>query len=681
MSEPSESVASVKTDASVELFETASDAAKQIGESVKGMMSIAGKARSFWSDPSFQTVAELLESASKGVKQVVQAERTLEHGAELGRQLFSSDFSVPPLPKALAHHGQAALSQGAQSAAVTALGHASMVVPGLALAVGLVNLGVGVYNAVQFSRLGNQLGELSSDVTSRFVSVEQTLSRQSRQLEILSAGQSAITDRLQQLRQHLHEEVNRVIQTINDVEDRKVEFEYQRQVNRVVAIYHEMQQSLLDGSKPDGPELGRLVSASDDLESWAKTKSEKTQPGDPARLPYRVAQALAIRARSDARTFEKGEKQGHRKISALLADISSDVFELCDGKSLYWIGVEIPDVIAQYVYLYRGLKASIVDSQGSDRVGVPMLSTKWDDGLAPLRTLFSGPTVSTSAWLPIRSLRDFIWYTEWAGLDPDIADVAGITSVDLLAVAYSLGSPKRPVSRNLTDIQTLLAIALPIFRHQAQARLLKTFEWQKVPNVGLPKGFQEAIALSAKTKLIFEELARQEALIDARLKEQKRVLGALDNVLPAEFRRYSLAELSDTAIAWYLAKMHDQEKDHPEVFHHPGIPPKKLASARESMGIPAGEVVLALIDTTLLGGGSDGVAICRDRFFYHEFSMQPYFSQWKNLPALRLEKNVLYSGNSRISGAAKYLKAIMVSINTMTKLATDGLDVISKLPT
>jgi len=130
---------------------------------------------------------------------------------------------VPALPSGLA----ASASSFTSTAGQVALGG---LVPGVALGVGLLNLGVGVYNAVQIRRLGAQVEALHDDVTIGFQRVDETLAWQSHQIARLVAGQTSVHARLEQLRRELREGFDRVEAAVQGAEERRIADAYHQQV-------------------------------------------------------------------------------------------------------------------------------------------------------------------------------------------------------------------------------------------------------------------------------------------------------------------------------------------------------------------------------------------------------------------------------------------------------------------
>ncbi|MFP2927374.1 hypothetical protein ACLESO_19685 [Pyxidicoccus sp. 3LG] len=75
------------------------------------------------------------------------------------------------------------------------------------------------------------------------------------------------------------------------------------------------------------------------------------------------------------------------------------------------------------------------------------------------------------------------------------------------------------------------------------------------------------------------------------------------------------------------------------LFVAPQIPEKKLRGAREGLlkSVPESEPVVALLDTTVFGGGGDGLAFLADRFFFKELGHQPTWMPYSNVAKARSE--------------------------------------------
>ncbi len=476
------------TDASqyVAMFKDARDAASAMGEGVDGVIGLAGSARAVWNDPGFATVSAFCERAGSAVEKGKGAVAAAEQLPALARRMAGifdvggATVQVPALPSRIASSATSVASNAASqvASAGSALGG---LVPGLSLGVGLLNLGVGVYNAVQIRRLGVQVEALHDDVSRGFARVDESLAWQSHQIARLVAGQASMHARLEQLRQEINAGFDRVESAVQGAEERHIADEYHEKVAVLTNRYRKVNETLADGATPRGSDLHRLLDAGEQLDAWAGAQLKRHKVGAPARLPYLVVQALSTRVCADARAVEVGRPEVDRDVSRMVATISQEVFALCNGHDLYWIGVEVPEVITQYVYLARGLVMGQLFASRAEGEELALLDAPWDDGLAPLRAVAGLSLTDEPGWIPLGTLHDLAWFTTWSDADADATDLRGVRAVDLLAVAKSVGLPGRPAKPTRAQVEMLLAIALPTFREQALARLMLAFNWERAP--------------------------------------------------------------------------------------------------------------------------------------------------------------------------------------------------------
>ena len=247
--------------------------------------------------------------------------------------------------------------------------------------------------------------------------------------------------------------------------------------------YRNVNEALAEGAAPRAGDLHRLLDAGELLDAWAGAQLKRYKAGTPARLPYLVAQALSTRACADARAAEIGQASVDRGVARLIHAISQEVFALCDGRDLYWIGVEAPEVITQYVYLTRGLVMGQLFAGRAAGAALAPLGAPWEDGLSPLRALAGLPLRNEPGWVPLGTLHDLAWFTRWSGADADVTDLRGVRAVDLREVARSVALPGRPARPTRAQVEALFAVALPVFRDQALARLMLAFNWSRAPRL------------------------------------------------------------------------------------------------------------------------------------------------------------------------------------------------------
>lgn len=106
------------------------------------------------------------------------------------------------------------------------------------------------------------------------------------------------------------------------------------------------------------------------------SREDLKDPGNPARLPLFTAKALALRAIGDAEIGLRGNHALESGLQQFARDVSKEAFALCSGRTLYSLSCEVHEVIAQYAYLYRGLRRGATN-------GLQLFDDDEVDSLAP----------------------------------------------------------------------------------------------------------------------------------------------------------------------------------------------------------------------------------------------------------------------------------------------------------
>jgi hypothetical protein len=581
------------TDASqtVSLFKNAAEAASAIGKGVDAAIGLAGSACNLWNDPKFETASAFVDTASKSAWRMRGAIAAAENLPVLARSMAGlldmagASVSMPALPERLASSAASGASSvtGARQSAFGGL------VPGLSFVVGLFDLGVGVHNAVQIRRVGAQVQTLHDNISKRFQRVDESLAWQSHQIARLVAGQASMHARLEQLHHEINAGFDRVEAAVQGAEERRIADEYHQKVAVLTIRYRKVYETLAEGATVRASDLPRLLDAGEQLDAWAGAQLKRHRVGDPARLPYLVAQALAVRACADARAVEDGRSSVDRDVGRMVETISQEVFALCDGRDLHWIGVEVPEVITQYVYLARGLvMGQLFASRGTEGEFTP-LGEPWDDGLGPLRAIARLPLTDEPGWMPLGALRDLEWFARWSGADPDATDLRGVRAVDLRSVAKALGLPGRPASPTRAQVETLLAIALATYREQVLARLMLAFGWAHAPRL-----IQRAADPAEVSKTGTTAQVDGAATISTHLSvthNASRGVRSLEEVV---------ARLEQVV----------QGCHHGYLRFAPAIPPYKLEIAERRTALPDRETTVVLVVcSTLSGNPSDAILL------------------------------------------------------------------------
>ena len=153
----------------------------------------------------------------------------------------------------------------------------------LTLGVGLVNMGLGIYNAYQGGKIRSSLSE-----------IQEVLRVQGRMLEILDAKQDSILEGLALLRQEMHQGFSGVQQTLQDQDALRKRELYEEKTYKLLRAYQDFIDMDFDEEEGD-----ILRNKADDLEGWLVGQMKSISKRDPRYFPWLVALVFARRARID----------------------------------------------------------------------------------------------------------------------------------------------------------------------------------------------------------------------------------------------------------------------------------------------------------------------------------------------------------------------------------------------
>jgi hypothetical protein len=111
------------------------------------------------------------------------------------------------------------------------------------------------------------------------------------------------------------------------------------------------------------------------------------------------------------------------------------------------------------------------------------------------------------------------------------------------------------------------------------------------------------------------------------------------------------------------------------------IPESKLNNARGSQRIPASEVAIALIDTTVFGGAKDGLVVCESGLYWKNIYQNPEYVTWAEFRVLSFQTtksvfnpNVSFSDGRifSLSGAWEIGDLVDALLRELQQLANEG---------
>ncbi len=349
------------------------------------------------------------------------------------------------------------------------------------LAVGLLNTGLGVanlalgaYNAYKITKVHGEIKQNHQIVMSHLSSIENTLQVQQRSLEILAFHQWQLSEQMQLLRQEMQAGFNTVLKTIEDTNIKQKRATFSERTFILERTYRRFVDLLLNGNEIAAEKEAReLINCATSLEAWLNVELKQIDPGQAERLPLRVAEAYAVRAKADAYTVmgEGYQSIAERELTDFETAIQEEVYHLCNNKTLYYVGAEVPEVIAQYVYLYRGIhRGKQLLGQPSTEILIQAEDLEWDDSLNPLREILrnkpeQSDDSSSITTIPLKTMADMEWYIRFTEQDREQFDILafankhsnGLNSRYLL-LPFGLEQPSNLNNNSLSLIKKIVSL-------------------------------------------------------------------------------------------------------------------------------------------------------------------------------------------------------------------------------
>lgn len=359
------------------------------------------------------------------------------------------------------------------------------------LALGVLNLGVGVYNAFRLDKTQKKLDRNHEQIQAYFGSIQTALNAHQRTLEVLVCKQYNLSQQMTILREEMHSEFQRVVREIHDAEANRRRREFYANTHELFAVYERFVNHL-----PDLLEADRLIDRAEKLEALLQAELSQIPVGEAYRLPLVTALAFSVRAKADAFEAMGGKyiDSADKALNNLREQICREAYALCQGRSIYTIGVEMPEILYQYALLNRSITKGLELRLNSEIEFLFSPSeTVWDDGLDALRSVFDKSVVNSTqgferitekTQIHLRTLSDYDWYTRFKGEDCLKFDVHSRQSIQLSELLKKIGHPNPTdgVIRK-TDLNDLMLFSLPEASEKFAHRLQEEFQWEERPKL------------------------------------------------------------------------------------------------------------------------------------------------------------------------------------------------------
>lgn len=362
------------------------------------------------------------------------------------------------------------------------------------LALGVLNLGVGVYNACKLKKIQKKLDRNYEQVQSYFGSLQKALNDHQRTLEILACNQYDLSQKMHILREEMHTGFEQVVQKIQDTDASRRRREFYANSYELLTVYERFVDHL-----PDLAEAGRLIDRAERLEALLQAELDEIPTGEALRLPLVTALAFSTRAKADAFEALGGKyiESADKALDKLRVQISREAYVFCHQRSLYDLGVQMPEILYQYALLYRGIDKGrqLRLNPELDLIFYPD-DLNWNDGLDAFRALFDlaivdalpdSAKITERTKISLKTISDYDWYVRFANEDRSNFSVHSRPAIQLSEVLKRIGHP-RPTEGVICkdDLNALMLFALPESTQQFENYIQQQFQWQERPQLGNP---------------------------------------------------------------------------------------------------------------------------------------------------------------------------------------------------
>lgn len=364
---------------------------------------------------------------------------------------------------------------------------------------GLLNLGVGIYNAYKIHQVHDDLLEqrqeaqvgfknLNQGLQMGFANLRSALAVQHRTLELLASNQHNLTHRMAVLRLEMQAGFQKVLEEVQDVEVRRRREELEIRTFKLFKTYERFGNVL-----PETLEADQLIEKAEELEAWLQTQLNRIDAGQVERLPLFAVLVFTVRAKADGFEAKGGAYTNFAKrdLNVLKQQICDEAYAFCNDRSLYTLCVEVPEILGQYVLLERGIsKGQKLQEQTNPDVLFFAEELHWDDGMDQLREIFKQTNIEDvqvikgSTTIRLNTLMDYDWYINFSGEDRAIFNIHSRPSLPFSEVLQKIGHPNAETGIILRkDLKNIMFLSIPQVRSELASRMQLEFGWEATPKL------------------------------------------------------------------------------------------------------------------------------------------------------------------------------------------------------
>lgn len=336
-------------------------------------------------------------------------------------------------------------------------------------------IGQGIYQSAQLNHLSKSVEKMSDNLSLIRRATDDIRKISEAQIFILQK----LTHNVDALQANVQAGFASIHHTLNEQESRRFFNDIEDLTQKLTHKYQDILEDFASNLAISESAIDSVSNISGKLiQKTNEGLSQCSQLGDSDRLPFITTRVFALRGLADVQQIHRKaiRERTRSDLQSALRFVEDELHALIQQRTLFDIGAKNADLISQYIYLRRGLIQENPDI-GSAKTTNERQDQPWDDGLSALREVLLNQGQPTITSLPLVTLNDLRWYTTWKGLDEACDDIRAVNAVQLQDISDSLGVPFIPRFEEEEQLQSFLAIALPVYEENVKNKFQDELGW------------------------------------------------------------------------------------------------------------------------------------------------------------------------------------------------------------
>lgn len=414
------------------------------------------------------------------------------------------------------------------------------------VAIGIVNLGVGLWNTYQLHKFQGteqrehnhtrtEIKKVHEGMKSLITTIKTAFEEQSFILAAVLNNQDQLDAKMDWLIANIQQGFLELGENVKQItEDRRRDEYLQYMIGLSLAKEKAMEALCFDGQLSER-DLLKLEMRAEDLEKWLLSRLADTTLPVYARQPYIFSLIDSIMTQQDVKLFEGGEKTAQRVIhhlEDLMNQIDGEVARLHQDVTPWDVLSRIRYFVARYGLLKLSLRQTLgkLQSPGDYRqLDIP----SWNDCLPTLDLSQAEKSATIIGSFPLKTIQDYVWYTRVFVEDPATFDVHAVREIPITKFYQRLGCKQIPKH---VDIDILKECIEPETWTSYNEILNTTFQIE-------PKVMPVVISMSDNSDEKSLIILRQQLCNLLRLRASKTGSNVLLDTIPASSSNHIAKEM------------------------------------------------------------------------------------------------------------------------------------------